>query len=162
MPVVKKIAVKESAEELKKLYRKVGYHLKPRIKMLLVSSQKDLHSKQQLSAAIGVDKNSIHNWKTIYAKGGLDALLEDNRGGKRPSVITPVVDQALGKKLAHPTEAPRSFKELQGWVQEHYIAGINYQTLRGYVIRKYGAKLKVVRKTHIHKDEAAVQDFKKK
>lgn len=162
MPIVKKIEVKESVEELKKLYSKVGYPLKPRIKMLLVSLQKDLHSKQQLAAAIRVDKNSIHNWKTAYAKGGLEALLQDNRGGKRPSVITPVIDKALSQKLAHPSEAPRSFKELQGWVEEHFLPGINYQTLRGYVIRKYGAKLKVVRKTHVNKDEAQVQEFKKK
>ncbi len=162
MPVVRKLEVKESVEEVKKLYWKLGYHLKPRLKMLLVCLQKDLHSKRQLAEAVGVDKNSIDKWKTLYAKGGLEALLEDKRGGKRPSLITAVIDEALGKKLTHPSEAPRSFKELQGWVQEHYLADINYQTLRSYVIRKYGAKIKVVRKTHINKDEQQVQEFKKK
>ena len=162
MPVVKKLEVTESVEVLKKLHSKVGYHLKPRLKMLLVSLQKDLHSKRQLAEAIGVDKNSIDKWKTLYTKGGLEALLQDNRGGKRPSLITPIVEEALSKKLTHSSEAPRSFKELHGWVQEHYIKEINYQTLRGYVMRKYGAKIKVVRKTHINKDDQQVQEFKKK
>ncbi len=162
MPVVKKLEVKESVEELKKLYQKVGYPVKSRVKMLLMSLQKDLHSKQQLAKEVGVDKNSIQRWKTIYGKEGLEALLKDKRGGQRITVIPAEVDKALSAKLTHSLEAPRSFTELWQWIKEHYLPEINYHTLRGYVIRKYGAKIKVVRKTHINKDDQQVQEFKKK
>jgi transposase len=162
MPKVKRIEVREGLEELKKVHKKAAYHLKPRLKMLIVAVEKDLHSKRQLAAALGVDRNSVQHWKAAYATGGLEALLGDERGGKRPSAIPATLHKALAKKLTHPTEAPRSFKELQHWVQEYYLPTINYQTLRGYVIRHFGAKLKVVRKSHVHKDEQAVQEFKKK
>jgi hypothetical protein len=39
--------------------------------------------------------------------------------------------------------------------------GINYQTLNSYVKRHFGAKIKVARKSHINKNELAVDTFKK-
>ena len=86
----------------------------------------------------------------------------DERGGNRPSKIDAATHKALTQKLADASNAPRSFIELQQWVDEHYLPGINYHTLNKYVKRKYGAKIKVVRKSHIKKDENAVEQFKKK
>jgi len=162
MSKMQRIAVGEDVVELQKRYKKVAYHLKPRVKMLLVALQQDLHSNTELAAALKVNRNTIQEWKTLYRQGGLAQLLKDKRGGNRASVITPAVATALSEKLTNAKEAPRSFIELWQWIQEHYLPGINYQTLRGYVIRKYGAKIKVVRKTHSHKEEVAVQEFKKK
>jgi transposase len=130
--------------------------------MLILAVQKDLHSKYALATALGVDKNSIHNWKTAYGQGGLSALVVEKRGGKKPSLIDKGTALAIARKLADPYEAPRSFRELQQWVDEHYLPGINYHTLRKHVKTKYGAKLKVVRKSHAQKDEAQVAAFKKK
>jgi CBS domain containing-hemolysin-like protein len=39
---------------------------------------------------------------------------------------------------------------------------INYHTVNKYVKRKFGAKLKVARKSHVNKSEEAVIEFKKK
>lgn len=162
MPSVKRIEVKESLAELKRLHKTVALHLKPRVQMLILAVQKDLHSKYALSDALGVDKNSIHTWKTAYGQGGLPVLLLEKRGGNRPSLIDERTAVAIAQKLADPYEAPRSFTELQQWVDEHYLPGINYHTLRKHVKTKHGAKLKMVRKSHAQKDEAQVVAFKKK
>jgi transposase len=162
MPSVKRIEVKESLAELKRVYKTVATHLRPRVQMLILSVQKDLHSKYALATALGVDPNSIHNWKTAYQQGGLPALVVEKRGGRRPSLIDERTALAIAQKLSDPYEAPRSFPELQQWVDEHYLPGINYHTLRKHVKRKYGAKIKVVRKSHVQKDEAEVAAFKKK
>lgn len=69
MPLVKRIEVKESLAELKGLHKRVATHLKPRVQMLVLALQKDLHSKYALATVLGVDKNSIHNWKTAYGQG---------------------------------------------------------------------------------------------
>ena len=130
--------------------------------MLLVSLQKELHSNMKLATALKVSRNTIQQWKTLYSQGGLAQLLKDERGGNRPSVISPAVEQALYEKLTNAQEPPRSFTELWQWVQQQYLLDMNYHTLRGYVIRKYGAKIKIVRKTHTNKEEEAVQEFKKK
>ncbi len=130
--------------------------------MLILALQKDLHSKYSLAAALGVDANSVQNWKQRYESGGLKELLQEKRGGKKPSKINERTDKAICAKLADSKEPLRSFTELQQWVEEHYMPGINYHTLRKYVKRKYGAKIKAVRKTHTQKDEGAVEQFKKK
>jgi transposase len=162
MPLVKRIEVKEGLAELKRLHKTVAVHVKPRLQMLILSVQKDLHSKYALSDALGVDPNSIYSWKTAYQQGGLPALLLDKRGGKKKPLIDENTASAIAQKLADPYAAPRSFTELQAWVDEYYLPGINYHTLRKHVKTKHGAKLKVVRKSHAQKDEAQVAAFKKK
>lgn len=161
MPQLKKIEVKEGLSLLQKLYKRAAHHLRPRLKMLILSLQQDLHSERQLAPCLKVSANSVQAWKRRYAQGGLKALLHDRRRGNRPSKIDPATHQALEAKLSNAKEAPRSFTELQQWVEEHYMAGINYQTLRGYVQRHFGAKIKIVRKTHYKKDEDEVAAFKK-
>lgn len=162
MAKVKKIVVKEALAELQKLYRKAAHHVKPRLKMLLVALQKDVHSKTELSRQLKVSPTSVQEWKKRYDQGGLEALLLDDRGGNRPSKIDAATDKALARKLADVKDAPRSFTELQQWVDEHHLPGINYHTLNKYVKRNYGAKIKVVCKSHTQKDEEAVESFKKK
>lgn len=162
MAQVKKIEVKEELTELRKLHRKAPHHLKPRIKLLLISVQKDVHSKGELARQLKVSPTSVQEWKRRYQAGGRQALLLDERGGNRPSKIDAATDGAIQARLFDAKDAPRSFTELQQWVQEHHLPGLNYHTLNKYVKRKYGAKIKVVRKSHVQKDEEAVERFKKK
>ena len=114
-----------------------------------------------MADALGVNHNSVQTWRSAYRKGGCKALLKFERGGFKPSLISPSIHRAIEKRLKNPIEAFTGFKELQQWVDERYIAGINYQTINQYVKRHFGAKLKVARKSHIQKDEEAVKEFKK-
>ncbi|MBD0295233.1 MAG: helix-turn-helix domain-containing protein [Flavisolibacter sp.] len=162
MPTLKRIEVKQEVTELKRLYRKAAPHLKPRIKMLMIAREEGVYSQGKLAQRLKVDANSAKTWKRAYESGGLDSLLQDSGTGNNPSVIDAKTHEALRAKLTTPTEAPRSYKELQDWLSEHHISGINYQTLRGYVQRHFGTKLKVVRKSPIRKDKEAVEGFKNK
>ena len=162
MPEVKKIVVQEELAALQRFHRKAPHHLKPRIKMLLVALQKDVHAKSVLALQLKVSPTTVQEWKKRYQASGLQGLLRDERGGNRPSKIDAATDKAIRVKLSDSKETPRSFTELQQWVDEHYVPGINYHTLNKYVKRKYGAKIKVVRKSHLQKDEGAVEQFKKK
>ena len=88
-------------------------------------------------------------------------MLQDKRGGNRATVIDQKTDKAIAARLSDGRNAPRSFKELQQWVGDNYIKDINYHTLNKHVKRKYGAKIKVARKSHVHKDEQDEEAFKK-
>jgi transposase len=161
MAILKKLEIKESVPELKKLQQKSPSYLAIRLQMLLVMKTKDIHSKRGLNDILGISANSIQSWKQLYSQGGLDKLMEYHRGGNKQPVIDAKADKAIVAKLSNPYEAPRSYKELQQWVDENLIKGINYHTLNKHVKNKHKTKIKVVRKSHIKKDEQAVAAFKK-
>lgn len=156
-----KLPIKESMVCLKQLKKKQPSHLQCRVQMLLLMKTKKALTVNGLSIALGVNRNSIQGWRTKYKKGGIKELLSFKRTSHKPSVITPMVHQAIAEKLHNPSEAFRSFKELQEWIEENFIPHINYHTVNKYVKRKFGAKLKVARRSHIKKDRAIVEDFKK-
>src|ERR1043165_5879712 len=118
MAAIKKIEVKESISFLKKLHKESSPHLQPRLQMLILSLQKDLHSKYELADALGVNFNSVQSWKTAYSTEGLQGLLKDKRGGKKKPVIDPLTDEAIRIRLSDPLNAPRSYTELQQWEDE--------------------------------------------
>jgi transposase len=154
--------VKENTAALKKLYKEQPLLLRPRVLMLLEVKKSDVSlSKNELAELVGVNHNSIQSWRRLYLQGGLSLLLKHNRGGKRREVITPVMHKAIEKKLTNSTAAFHSFTQMQQWLDNTYLKGIKYVTLHAYVKKHFGAKLKVARKSHIHKSEEAVSTFKK-
>jgi transposase len=162
MANAKEISVKETVAELKSLLKKSSNIIRPRVQMLLVMKQsKKMLTKYELAVSVGVNHNSITTWRRKYEQDGISALLQHKQGGKRKEVIDATTHKAIEKRLTNPQEGFRSYKELQQWVDEHYIANIKYITIVKYVQNKFGAKLKTVRKSHINKDEQAISAFKK-
>ncbi|TKK63929.1 helix-turn-helix domain-containing protein [Ilyomonas limi] len=163
MAKAKGIRVKETPQQLKQLLKqqsKAG--LRNRIIMLQqIQKSKTALSKNELAELAGVNHNSIQKWRRLYETGGMSALLEHKQGGKRRAVITAVAHTAIEKKLKSPSDAFVSFEDLRRWVDMHLIPGIKYVTLNAYVKKHFGAKLKVARKSHIQKDMAAAEQFKK-
>ena len=157
-----KIIVKETLSELKKFHKSAPSHHAPKIKMLMEIKQSayDL-SKNELAAQIGVNHNSIQTWRTKYKTGGIKELLSDGRIGFKPAMISKETNEQIRMKLHNAEGAFTSFKELQHWVDTHFEKGVNYNSLRHYVKRHFGAKLKVARKSHIKKDKNAGELFKK-
>jgi transposase len=154
------VTVKESISDLKALYSKAPIHLRPRYKMLLliVGGQT---SSQELAAKTGVSRNSIAAWKRSYSDGGIETLTSDLRGGDFKSNISVDDKKKIEKKLSDPRKAFTSFTEAQAWLKQELGIDKNYHAVNKYLKRNFGAKLKVGRKSHVKKDEAAVAVFKK-
>lgn len=157
-----KITVKENLAELKKMLKTSAPHQTPKLKMLLIikESEYDLN-KNELANEVGVNHNSIQKWRKKYLTGGIKSLLQDGRIGFKPSIITKETHEEIRLKLHNPEDAFTSFKDLQHWVDTNFKKGINYNSLRHYVKRHFGAKLKVARKSHVKKDKDAGEAFKK-
>ena len=47
------------------------------------------------------------------------------------------------------------------WIQQEFGYEIKYHTVRSFMIRNFGSKLKTPRKSHYKKDEVAFDTFKK-
>jgi transposase len=161
MPAPLHISVKESVSELKKLQQGATLTTLNKILMLLlIKASPHPIGKYSLSDQVGVDPNSIQSWRKKYVKGGLHALLNDGRVGFKPTLLNAKQHNKIALRLQSPHDAFTSFRELQKWV-DSFSEGINYNSLRHYVKRHFGAKLKIGRKSHIQKDEKAVSTFKK-
>ena len=157
-----KIIVKETLPDLKKLLKNSPGHHSPKLKMLILIRQSAIDlTKNELADQVGVNHNSIQTWRQKYLSGGIKALLTDGRVGFKPSIISKEAHEQIRLKLNNPVGAFSSFKDLQHWVDTHFKKGINYNSLRHYVKRHFGAKLKVARKSHVKKDKEAGQVFKK-
>jgi transposase len=160
MAILQIITVKESSEELEKLYSKSSYAVKPRLKMLLLILQGTV-STQELVSKTKANRDSIRNWKNTYLNSGIEGLLKETRGGKRPSAIKEHQKLELKQKLSERTEGFTSYIQAMDWINEKFNLDMNYQAVNKYLKRHFGTKLKVGRKSHVNKDENAAALFKK-
>jgi len=161
MAKAKYIEVKETLKELQILKRNQPVHLKPRIQMLiLMKRSKEPLTKEAMAMSLCISNQTSQTWRGTYEKSGMAGLLTFKRTKGKAPLLNEQAHKAIEKKLSSSTEAFTSFTELQQWVSDNYLPGIKYTTINEYVKRKFGAKLKVARKSHINKDEAAVAVFK--
>lgn len=158
------ITVKESIKELKALQRNQGELISKRIQMLLVIKKHESTglSKRALSDMTGINHNSIVKWRQMYLKGGIsDLLVHGRKGGFKPSLVKKEEHTLIEQKLNDPNNGLRGYSELLEWVQKELSMDIKYKTLHSYVVRNFGTKIKVARKSHVKKDEEKVALFKK-
>ena len=155
------IEVKESAEELKHLSKQLTPTKQKRIQMLLLMQKGRHTTKDSLALALGVSGQSVQTWRTHYRKGGLELLLSDGRGGFKEGAITPTIQAKLEERLSAPTEGFTSYGDVQQWLQDTFAIEMNYHAVYKFLKRNFGVKLKVPRKSHVHKDPAAEAVFKK-
>jgi transposase len=155
------ITIRETVAALKQLHKQSAPHLQPRIQMLLLIKAGKAYSKQALADALGVNHNTTQSWKKAYGQGGIELLLTDKRGGNKQSLITPKAHRKLKERLSNPATGFRSFIEIQHWLETEFNIAAHYQTVHKYVQRNFGAKLKVSRKSHVHKSTADEAVFKK-
>lgn len=153
------VIVKESIKELKSIQRKKPSYYS-RVQMLLLIKEGKFITKDALAEALQVSTQSVHIWRTKYNEGGIEKLLEDNRGGK-PAKITSAIHDQLSDRLNNSKEGFKSFVEIQQWLKEKFGLEMQYQAVHKYVKRKFEARPKVARKSHINKDDSAVALFKK-
>ena len=152
--------IKENLTELRKLQKQLPRKYKA-IQMLIVVKQKGALSKDALAAMVGASDRSIQTWRSNYITGGMAQMLVDNRGGKKPGKITAAVHQQLSKRLHNPQQGFRSFIEIRQWLLNEFSIAMEYHAVNKYVKRKFGARLKVSRKSHVLKSPADEAVFKK-
>lgn len=163
MAAPKNITVVESLEELRRVLKNVSPFIAPRIKMLIEMKKHQASgiSKRILAEQIGVNHNSIQSWRTMYAQGGLSILCSHNKKGFRPSVFTKEEHRLIEDKLNDPKNGLRGYTELLEWIERQFSKEIKYNTMLKYCMRNFGSSVKVARKSHVKKDEQAVDAFKK-
>jgi transposase len=160
MGKMKEILVKEGLAELKSRQKGLSDQQKKRIQMLILLKGDGSLTKIYMGKALCVSSNSVQTWRKCYEQHGIDTLLLDERGGYKPGQITPSIHKKIEKRLNSPQEGFKSYKEAQDWINSFGLQ-MEYQAVNKYLKRKFNTKLKVARKSHIHKDPADEAVFKK-
>ena len=159
----KQINIKESLTDLKRALKTSSPLIAARIRVLIELKQNEKQgiSKRDVAALVGVNHNSVQTWRAMYIKGGLKLLQSHNKKGFKTSVFTKEEHAAIEKKLKDPKNGLRGYVELLAWVEQEFKKQVKYNTLLKYSIKNFGSKVKVARKSHVKKDETAVEAFKK-
>ena len=109
-----------------------------------------------------VGSRAIQRWKNDYLAGGIESLLNYEKGKhKSNGIITPAISTVIKEQLSSPTSGFTSYIDLQQWLQENYLPTVTYRVVHHHATVKLNASLKVARKSHIKKDLEAVDVFKK-
>ncbi len=157
-----KIEIKETVESLQKLYGKEkDYRIRARLKCLILTKTQKFSSQRKLANHLSVDYATVKRWLKQYREEGLQSLTKMNSGGKRKSIISEELHQALDKKVNDSNEPFLGYWEAVLWVKNEYNLDIKYNTLRTYLIRHFNTKLKSPRKSHYKKDDQVIEAFLK-
>mgnify|MGYP002641112795 CR=1 FL=1 len=156
------ISITESLSELNYKYKKCkDYRKRLRIMSLILTKEKKYKSREELSDFLGVSPKTLYSWTMVYKEFGIEKMLVISNGGKRREVVPSRIHKDLEAKLNNSTDPLLSYNEAVEWVKKEFNIELKYNTLRMYLIRNFGSKLKSPRKSHYKKDDQATKAFKK-
>lgn len=160
----KGIEIKESEQELLSLTRK-GYQplVQARLRALYLYKSGQFFSYARIAKEVGYERHAVGHWFKLYQQIGLAGCLAINPGGKpKGSIIAGKALEELTAKLNSTTDYFTSYKQIHQWLKEEHGITLSYEHVHRFVRYTLKAKLKVVRKSNLKKDEAKEEKFKKK
>jgi len=121
----------------------------------LVATHK--HSAEEIAGLCGVSRATVFNYLDRYATGGVAALLAPAVHPGRPPKVTDAVRAEMQQHLAQGSWVRA--KDAAEWLAQKGVE----MSLDGvyYWLGKVGGVLKVPRKTHLKKDAAKVEEFRR-
>ncbi len=155
--------VKESMVELRKLQKQSNSMIGTRIRVLIEfkKNEKEGISKRAVAELAGVNHNSVQDWRKLYITGGIELLMSYTKREGRPAHFSKQEHAKIESKLNDSKNGLRGYVELHQWAEKEFKKEILYNTLMKYAVREFGSKIKVARKSHVKKDDKAVEAFKK-
>ena len=140
--------ITESVETLKGLLRQAKKkHEIQRLNVLYLLKSGQAKNRIQVAKALGVDRTSVGSWLAAYETGGLKQLLMRGYAPGRTPTLTAEQQDHLRKTLEMP-EGFHSYVQIQEYIADTFGIQMNYKAVYAMVHDKWGAKLKVPRKTH--------------
>lgn len=156
------ITIKESISTLKFLHKKEKSQKKKlRLLSLILTKEEKFARRVDLAKFLGVNIDTLNKWTEKYKKLGLKEMLSVNSGGKRRETVPASIHKEIEAKLNDSSEPLQGYNDAVLWIKQEFGYEIKYHTVRAFMIRNFGTKLKVPRKSHYKKDEIAFATFKK-
>ena len=87
-------------------------------------------------------------------------MLHEGRGGSIGAIDQQGKEQ-IALLLADPKNCFLSFEQARRWINETLGLDLEYHAVNKYLVRNFGVRMKVGRRSHVLKDETATADYKK-
>ncbi len=153
--------ITESVEELNTLIKKSKDSTeKDKLCMLYQLKSGKAKYRSDVGSNLNISRITIGKWLSKYEEGGLQQLLERRYPPGRQSFLSPSQLKTLEEKLNDP-KGFSSYVEIHRFITETFGVKISYSGVYALVRGKWGAKLKVPRKSHIKKNAAEADEFVK-
>jgi transposase len=134
--------IKETAEELRA--RLKGEHQvkkQTRLQALYLIVSQQATSRSQVAKMLGLNRNTISEWFSLYEAGGLEKLLSIYKPSGAKAKITAEVVAEISQILK--TEKGfRTYKEIHQLVVKTHQIEVSYRAVHHVVRYKLGAKMK--------------------
>lgn len=154
--------VQERLDELQKMLHKTrDADKKLCVNMLVLLKSQQFKTRIAVANHLGIHRNTIGKWLTIYERGGIEALLEKQSPGcpKGQRTLPKEVYNSLEEKLKE-SSGFASYIDVRSWVKQEHGIEVSYSTLYKILRREFQAKPKVPRKSHKEQDEKEVAEFR--
>lgn len=162
MSQISKVKIQESLSFLGERYSKSKKQReKLKIQSLILHLKEPNKRQCDIAAHLCISHATLSRWYKQYQEEGFEEFIKEKRTGNNPSVVSSELHNALEKKLSDSSEPFQGYTDAVLYVRENYDQDIHYQTIRSYMRRHFGCKLKVPRKSHYKQDQEAVESFKK-
>ena len=143
--------ITESVADLKSLLRASKRpHEIQRLSTLYLLRSGQAKNRTQVAELLGVHRISVGQWLAAYETGGLETLLERRYAPGRVPALTKEQRADLRAALQKP-EGFQSYVRIQEYIADTFGVQMKYKAVYALVHDKWGAKLKVPRKSHIKK-----------
>ena len=140
--------ITESVDELKSLLRKAssGYKTQ-RLSMLYLLRSGQAKNRKQVAELLGVHRITIGQWLAAYEAGGLEKLLVRRYPPGRVPLLCEQDLNTLRAELEKPNRFS-SYGQIRQYIASTFGVEMSYKAVYALVHDKWGAKLKVPRKSH--------------
>lgn len=156
------LRISESVNDLNAILKLQTKHNNiDRIRALIHLKEGTFASRELVSDHLRISLRTLEKWISSYIKGGLDELLLPEKRVRKSYLISQEIDKALEKRMRNSEEGFSSYVEAQRWLSAEYGLDLKYNTIRKHLIRHYETKIKSPRKSHIKKDDEAIEAFLK-
>lgn len=147
LPVVQEPLVELEA----RLRQERTSEVRPRLHLLVLIASGAVRSQSEAATHLALHRNTISRYLALYRTGGLDALLQLDRGGapaEQRSLSGPVME-ALQAQLAG--EGFEGYTDVHRWLEAEHGVELPYGTVHDIVRYRLRAKLKRARPSNAKK-----------
>jgi len=156
------ITIKERLSILKSQHKQEKNQKKKlRLLSIILTKEKRFSRRVDLAEYLGVNIDTLNKWTKKYKEMGLEELLTIKSGGKRREAVPKSIHKEIESKLNDSNAPLQGYTDAVSWIKQEFGYQIKYHTVRAFMIRNFGSKLKTPRKSHYKKDEVAFESFKK-